>query len=1201
VPTIACRIAVLKAMRVISGSRHPPQGIPDRSSMRRSRSQWSCFAVPVFASLLLVPKPAKSAQAVVWQIGKFDQSSYEFKGRFNLSDPQFHVVYAVGKSDPARDWPALQAGSENPEAGKHPHPYTISFDLPAKPKGVYRLSVSTIISHSRTPALQVEINGKSGLFYFDRKVSYYAGDGGFDSPIYSSARLDITLPTSALRIGKNQLMLTAMDDPANGSADSWLAYDALSLTNDPSARPRHTARVDVKPTVFYVSERNQLAERTQVTVTLAEKVSKGNLELNVGAENFRQALSSKPDFGQQRFSFDIPKFNGPAAAEVKLRVNGKSRTMPVTLKPARQWTIFVVPHAHLDIGFTDYQAKVAEVHNRNVDKLLEEIQRFSEMRFCLDGSWIVQNYLATRDAEARRRFLDLARHGTIGVPAQLANLMTGYPTLEELFRSTSYSLYLHHRYGIPFDYANITDVPSYTWSYPSVLNALGICYLAAASNNDRAPILLYGRWNEKSPFWWEGPDGSKVLMSYSRQYFQLSFVCGVPAQAASCRESLPVFLQQYEAPSYKPDVVLMFGSQIENTDLIPGEPQFVKAWNAKYAYPKMVLSTFPDYFHYVDQHYGKELRTVDGDFGPYWEDGFGTDAKVGILARSNQQRALSAEKLATIGTLVQRYAAVPRNELRQLWEDMVLYSEHTFTSWGGYSRPQSDETVRQLAYKDQHATDAHLLVNNILDSSFSQLADQIHIPAPALLVFNSLSWKRSGLVETDLDDGEVLKEYPSMKVVPYEVLRRGPGYDHIRFLAEDVPSMGYKCYAIVAVTRSSAQPETNQPPVSNSMENQYYRVEFDPAAGAIKSIYDKQLGRELVDSQSPYRFDQYLYVSGGDEGETQIVYFRKPLPLAKLTISPSRDGRVVSIRRTPYGQIMTYQTSGLHAPSIRTDVILFNGEKKIEFVDHLLKESVSHKEAVYFAFPFAVRNPSFSFEIQNGWVNPAKNILLGGCLEWFTVQHWVRVAGDGVAAGLVPVDAPLVTLGDINRGRWPLKFQPKSSTVFSYVLNNYWHTNFRRVQSCDFTFHYVVTSGASLPAEELGQLGRASMTPMEARHLIGNDKYDDPARPLSPGPASFLTVSDRDVAVVDWKAADNGQGTILRLLEIGGRDAPAVVRLPLFTIQKAFLDNAAELNQSPLAASNHSFHVDLKPHQIVTVRLRIKKASPDVLAGPPSP
>ena len=223
-------------------------------------------------------------------------------------------------------------------------------------------------------------------------------------------------------------------------------------------------------------------------------------------------------------------------------MNGRKWTSGVGLVPQRKWTAYVVPHAHLDIGFTDYQGKVAEIHNRNIDKLLDEIDAHPEMRFSLDGSWIVREYLASRNAQARARLLNFVRDGKIAVPAQLANLMTGYPTMEELIRSTAYSSQLHREEKIPFDYVNITDVPSYTWSYPSALHALGIKYFLAASNNDRAPILLYGRWNEQSPFWWQGPDGSKVLMSYSRQYFQFSFVCGVPAQEAACQPVAAYFL-----------------------------------------------------------------------------------------------------------------------------------------------------------------------------------------------------------------------------------------------------------------------------------------------------------------------------------------------------------------------------------------------------------------------------------------------------------------------------------------------------------------------------------------------------------------------------------------------------------------------------------------------------------------------------------
>ena len=79
--------------------------------------------------------------------------------------------------------------------------------------------------------------------------------------------------------------------------------------------------------------------------------------------------------------------------------------------------------------------------------------------------------------------------------------------------------------------------------------------------------------------------------------------------------------------------------------------------------------------------------------------------------------------------------------------------------------------------------------------------------------------------------------------------------------------------------------------------------------------------------------------------------------------------------------------------------------------------------------------------------------------------------GDNFATvGIVPLDAPLASFGDINRGAWPGEFRPKSATLFSYAMNNYWHTNYRAAQGGDFTFRYVLTSEAKLDPAFLTRL-----------------------------------------------------------------------------------------------------------------------------------
>jgi len=52
----------------------------------------------------------------------------------------------------------------------------------------------------------------------------------------------------------------------------------------------------------------------------------------------------------------------------------------------------------------------------------------------------------------------------------------------------------------------------------------------------------------------------------------------------------------------------------------------------------------------------------------------------------------------------------------------------------------------------------------------------------------------------------------------------------------------------------------------------------------------------------------------------------------------------------------------------------------------------------------------------------------------------------------MPLDASLVTLGDINRGAWPTTFGERPGTIFSYAMNNYWHTNYRARRAATFDF-----------------------------------------------------------------------------------------------------------------------------------------------------
>ena len=479
------------------------------------------------------------------------------------------------------------------------------------------------------------------------------------------------------------------------------------------------------------------------------------------------------------------------------------------MKAAKKWTLDIVPQEHLDIGFTDYAPKVAELQSESVDGVLDILKKQPDFRWTLDGSWVAQQYLATRSESRRKDFLAAVRAGQIIVPAQYANQLTGTASLEGLIRGLHYSHSLARKYDLPVGAANITDVPSYSWSYASVLHDAGVKYLAAASNSWRAPVVLQGRWNEKSPFYWEGPDGGRVMMWYSRAYLQLATLYGTPPTLPAVEDAMPVFLQAYTRPDYVANSVIVYGSQLENTPLSRAQAKLPGEWAKEFAYPRMVFTTFKAAMASLKKQFHGDLKTYRGDLGPYWEDGFTSDARYTGIFRRNQQRILTAEKMSTLPALLNPELRPDRARMADAWQNMLLFGEHTWTAVSGTTQPEGDQYRRQLKQKDMESVIAGNDITKTVEQSWAQLESQIELKQRSVVAFNSLSWKRSGWVDVDLPAGQMIVDTATGHAVPQVILRREagtqlPGFggatNRVRFEAEDVPAMGYRAFAIAPAT-----------------------------------------------------------------------------------------------------------------------------------------------------------------------------------------------------------------------------------------------------------------------------------------------------------------------------------------------------------------------------------------------------------------
>ena len=1104
---------------------------------------------------------------ILWQVGRPDESSGEFshwrdpvtgKARLAYADPSQDPVFRVGRDDPSRAWFAYQPGPANGAAGAREHPFAIEFDLPEVPAHGAVLSLHLLAYSVRLPRLQVDVNGARGWYHQRPRLVLSAGDpASFYLPHYSHSLVRVPIRASLLKAGVNRVVLTPLDasparDDAQPSGFPWpgvsgVVHDALVLegADGPGFIDRvrePLARVEATP--FYRRVHGRLHAVLELTVAPGDWADAREVELAVGGIRWAAPMPSGRDHGEARWAVEVPAFDKPTAARVTVRGARGEQSLDGVVEPSRRWTLLLVPNQHLDIGYTDHPSKVSELQSMAVDEVLALMRRHPEFRYTLDGSWVMQEYLRGRASGPRRELARAVKQGRVEVPAVYASHFTGFASLENLVRSLYPSRRLSREHGFPHGIALSTDVPSHSWSWASVLAASGVRHFVAASDSYRAPFLLRNGLHQRSPFAWEGPDGGRVWTWYSRHYHQGASLLGAPPSIESAMESLPRFLQAYDQPGRAGSTVILYGTQVENVAVEPGHASFARRWNDRFAFPRIEYSTFAEAMDRVTREAGPKAGSVRGDGGPYWEDGLAAHARITALARNTMGRARAAEIFSTVASLaVPGFRADP-GAMDALWQSLLLTDEHTWHADVSTSDPDSQQSLRQGELRDHRTTDAARAAEHLVSRALSALAARIPNPSRTLVVFNALGWERDGWVEGDIPKGFQPVDLATGEPPPMEVLRTGHGFQRVRFLARGVPSVGYRCYTLRPATSPATAPGGEAGTVLVTRRS---RVELDPGSGGIRGWRDRVTGREWVRAGGPWVLNQHLYVTGADTLPNRLVQFSTVAPEPALSVHGASGGRLVELRRHPWGVVARLESTNIQHPRITTTITLREDSPAIELENVVEKVAVRTKEAAYFAFPLAIPGARFQLASQNGFINPAKDLLPGACHEWFCHHEWVGVDSGPGSAGMLwsSPDAPLVTLGDIARGRWPEEFGQRDATVFSYVMANYTPEGYRAEQGGTFRFRYRLEPFESFDPVAAHRRGAEALLPLELHEIARNDKNGVPSGAWPPDRRSFLSIEPPGLSLVTWKMAEDGVGTVMRTVETAGNGAFPRVHGPL--------------------------------------------------------
>jgi len=1128
------------------------------------------------AALSAAAAIAAPSAAPLWTIGKPDGAAMEFAPG---SRPE--LTFSVGTSGVSKDFAGSQGGSVGWDGKVRENPYHITFDLDDPPQGRYEV-VLDFIYHSGAPTqLKVLVNDKAGIFpiQFAAKKSTWGEEG--NEMLMASQHLVVPVDAAWLRAKGNKLTLVPL---GIGS----LAYDAISFraaSDPPDAAPR------LEPTILFHKRGGKLVEVCNLTVPFTQRFDRAPATVKVGKSSITATLTNAVyDFGLWVEPLEVAAAEVGGQASIELTLAGQTLRNSHDVKPAKQWKIFVCPKVHNDVGYTDLQPHVNELDNRNTDRVLDLLAEYPFYKFNFETSWLVDNYMDCRTAPFQDKFFDYARKDRIGINVLYLNLMTGLCTGEELYRAMYFTHKLHRTQGSDFNYACLTDAPSHSWFLPTLLRDAGVKAFSNGANQTRAPILHYSDLNEDSPYYWEGMNGERIFMWYARSYVQLKRLTGPGwggdiSSIAFLKRSVPQFLSRYLRDNYAPDAVMIYGAYVDNA-AIParGDAPAIEQWNNEFEYPKLVVGTDADYFNYVERHFADKLPVYRGDCGAYWEDGVGSTMRATILNRETQRVLPAAETAAALATIFEPRDRYPAEDFRRAWNNVMFYNEHTWGAHNSVSQPGRQFVERQWEIKESYSTRANLDARSLFARGCNRLAQQIAVDGSSILAFNWQNRPRTAALETELGSGDQLVDLADNKVVPMDIYSELDGWRKVRFIARDVPPMGYKAYAIRGI--DPAAHKANEKLDGDTIENQFYRLTVDAKTGGLNSLFDKSANRELLDSSAPYKLNEYLYVSGG-EGSL-ILNFTFGTPPANLTVHEPAQATIIKVRKTPLGHRLLVETKATNTPKVTSEYLLYDALKRVDIVNTVEKDEVRAKEAVYFAFPFAAANPAMEYQIQNGWCRPNDDQMPGACREWFTPQNLVHVRdGDFSVAWSTP-DAPLVTLTDINRGKWLSHLPIRNGHVYSYVMNNYWFTNYRAQQGGRFVFHYSITSGRGLDRELLARFDEDTRSPVLAYPFLSSFSaaISQAGRPMPASGSSFLTCDAPNLEMVTLKEAEDGDGFILRFREVAGRGGEASLKLPTFRAAAASLCNGVEESIQQLAISREAVTVPYKPYSFTTLRLK---------------
>ncbi len=810
--------------------------------------------------------------------------------------------------------------------------------------------------------------------------------------------------------------------------------------------------------------------------------------------------------------------------------------------------IVVVFKTHFDIGYTDLATNIVQRYRTTmIDQALEVVDQNRDLPPQQQFAWTLSGWPMHKILQdwpgqlpqRKERVEQALRDGRFVVHGLPFSTHTELLEAEDLVRSLGYSARIARRIGLelPRD-GKMTDVPEHTWMMATLLKHAGIDFMMIGCNGGSAPLKV--PWL----YWWQGPDGSRLLTFYSPEYgTQLT-----PPPDWPYRTWLACLHTGDNHGPPRPDEVKQVLDQAAKE--FPG----VKVRIGRLSdFGDAILAEKPD------------LPVVRGDTPDTWIHGPMSDPAGAKLARNTRPLIAVTEALNT--QLRGWGVGVPdeATAIAEAYEQSLLYGEHT---WGGsigwirnmlsYGEAFQKERAagrfdRIESSWDEHTAyikNAHQIVIPELAKNLQALAQSVKAEGWRVVVYNPLPWKRSGMVSLEAGG------FAPAALAPIgggEASAVDTSAGGLSFFARDIPPMGYRTYTAAKAPITHHATRNTSP--AATMESPFFSAELDPSRGVILSLVDKRSGRELAGNTDGLGLGQYLYERFDKDrvmqwckdyvrpGQLWPDFYKPGQPPSDqcpyTAVSP-KDFKLRFEETAAAVSAVMEASATTNLPAVTTRLVLYRVQPyaDLEITLHD-KPFEPWPEAGWLCLPLNVAAPQFRLGRLGSVIDPAHDIITGANRHLFGINTGVSLTdASGRGVGFCPMDSPLVSLDEPGCWRYSLDFVPKRPVAYVNLFNNQWNTNFRLWNRGTWSYR-VRLWAIQRDAAELSLI-----TPsLEVRNPL-LAAFSASAPGALPPTGHGVELSRKGILVTAFGTNPDGAGTVLRLWEQAGQSGTVRVRLP---------------------------------------------------------